>query len=87
MRRAPERVKRQSAKATPKFSLQICDHSPLAVCGPQLEGVYMQKRELIEYLADMATQLAALAREQLPAVATILEIAAELARDALGATR
>lgn len=47
----------------------------------------MQKRELIEYVADMAAQLAALAREHLPTVAKVLEIAAELARDALGPTR
>lgn len=47
----------------------------------------MQKRELIEYVADIATQLAALVRDHLPTVAKILEIAAELARDALGPTR
>lgn len=47
----------------------------------------MPKHELLEYVADMATQLAALAREQLPTVAKVLEIAAEIARDALGPTR
>ncbi|MEZ5959258.1 MAG: hypothetical protein R3C30_02370 [Hyphomonadaceae bacterium] len=47
----------------------------------------MQETELIEYVADMAAQLAALAREHLPVVAKVLELAAELAREHLGPTR
>lgn len=47
----------------------------------------MPKQDLLEYVADMTAQLAALARGQAPAIAKVLEIAAELARDALGPTR
>ena len=43
----------------------------------------MPKEDIIEYVADMADQLANLVREHLPAVAKVLEIAAEMARDAL----
>jgi hypothetical protein len=52
-----------------------------------MEGAHMPKQDLIEYVADMADQLADLAREHLPAVAKVLEIAAEMARDALERTR
>ncbi|MGE0530856.1 MAG: hypothetical protein AB7G40_12005 [Hyphomonadaceae bacterium] len=47
----------------------------------------MPKEDVLQYVAEMAAQLAALAREHLPTVAKVLEIAAELARDALGPTR
>lgn len=43
----------------------------------------MQKIQVIEYVADMAEQLATLAKDHLPSVAKVLEIAADLARDAL----
>ncbi len=41
------------------------------------------KRQILEYVADMAQQLADLCREHYPAVAKVLEIAAEFARDKL----
>jgi hypothetical protein len=47
----------------------------------------MQRIELIQYVADMAEQLAVLARDVLPIVARLLETAAELARDALQKSR
>lgn len=47
----------------------------------------MPKPELIEYVADMAGQLANLAREHLPTVAKLLELAAEIARASLGQVR
>ena len=41
----------------------------------------------IAYIADMATQLAALCRDRLPLVARLLDVAADLAREALGRRR
>ena len=43
----------------------------------------MTKTDLTAYIADMAQQLADLARLHMPTVARILDAAAELARDAI----
>ena len=53
-------------------------------CAPK-EGAYMpdDKRQILEYVADMAQQLADLCREHSPPVAKVLEIAAEFARGKL----
>jgi hypothetical protein len=47
----------------------------------------MTKNEVAQYVADMAWQLADLCRAYLPIVARVLEVAADLARDALQRTR
>lgn len=41
----------------------------------------------IAYVADMAAQLAVLCRDRLPIVARLLDVAADLAREALNRSR
>jgi hypothetical protein len=52
-----------------------------------MEGARMTKEDRLEYVADMAAQLADLIREDSKATAAALELAAELARDKLSPTR
>lgn len=47
----------------------------------------MPKQDVIEYVADMASQLANLGREYLPLLARVLDLAAEMAREALQRAR
>lgn len=43
----------------------------------------MTRKDLIEYVSDMAAQLAALCRDTMPVVARLMDIASDLAREHL----